>query len=374
MGNFSQYNDTGVSNMRNKTNYQLSIINYQFPRRGFTLVELLIVIAIIGVLMSMLIPAVNSVREAGRRTQCSNNLRNIALAIKRGEQQSLKFPSGGWGFTFVGDTDRGYGPKQPGSWAFTCLPDLEQEPLYKLASNGNSDLADGGQKNSEGKTKKEGARKTAMTPLKVFHCPTRRSVVGYPLKTSLSMNTTNINAGELVAKSDYAANCGSYNNNEQGTVPSSFDEGVKCDNGEKTWPSATGQAQTGIIFHRSRVTQAEISDGLSNTYLVGEKYIDPLKYESGEDLGDQKTLFSGYAADTHRSTYYGSDSDNLAPMQDIKDNKLANLHLRFGSAHSARLHMAMADGSVQTLSYTINPETHSYLGNRRDGKDVTLPE
>ena len=106
-------------------------------RRAFTLVELLVVITIIGILIALLLPAVQQAREAARRAQCSNNLKQASLAMLQHEEKYKFLPTGGWGWFWVGLPDRGMGKTQPGGWLYCILPFIEQQPLYDLGSDGD---------------------------------------------------------------------------------------------------------------------------------------------------------------------------------------------------------------------------------------------
>ena len=100
--------------------------------RGFTLVELLVVIAIIATLIGLLLPAVQSARESARKTACRNQVRQLALGCVNHLDARRSLPSGGWGSPFTAEPDRGSGPDQPGSWFYSLLPFIEQQTLADL--------------------------------------------------------------------------------------------------------------------------------------------------------------------------------------------------------------------------------------------------
>ena len=176
---------------------------------AFTLVELLVVITIIGILIALLLPAVQAAREAARQTQCRNNLKQLSLGMLAFEQANGHFPSAGWWFNWVGDPDRGTGKDQPGGWAYSILPHVEQLALYQLGADGNADAWT--------PTQLSGAAARLGTPLAMFNCPTRRQPLAYPCgyigpshsggKYTAGLGTNPVGA---VARSDYAACSGSH--------------------------------------------------------------------------------------------------------------------------------------------------------------------
>jgi prepilin-type N-terminal cleavage/methylation domain-containing protein len=135
-----------------------------FRRSGFTLIELLVVIAIIAILIALLVPAVQKVREAAARTQCTNNLKQMGLGMHMCHDANKVFPSGGWGWSWIGVPSRGTDISQPGGWLYNILPYVEQGNLR----NSPTGLATGGPF--------ENAMLNIMaTPLALFNCPSRRN-------------------------------------------------------------------------------------------------------------------------------------------------------------------------------------------------------
>jgi prepilin-type N-terminal cleavage/methylation domain-containing protein/prepilin-type processing-associated H-X9-DG protein len=348
-------------------------------RAAFTLVELLVVIAIIGILVALLLPAIQSAREAARRTHCKNNVKNIALGCLMHVDTYKEYPSGGWGLYYPADPNRGQGPRQPGSWQYNILPFVEENALHDLGKGLASASLDF----------HNAIIKLHTTPVPLFSCPTRR--VSRPITSSwtgiLSHNyLTGTAARTGVIKSDYAANTGdalvwagddppmkqpsSYTQADttmQWTVTNSCND--RRDKDFKT-------CQDGIMYYRSDVKVQQITDGTAHTYLVGEKAMDPLNYEgtnNGFNYGDNQDIYSGFEWDNHRVAWQAGADYAVDYYQPAQDRMGDDNWGRFGSAHSGGLNMAFCDGSIQTVSYNIDSTMHRWLAVRFDGQVTDNP-
>jgi prepilin-type N-terminal cleavage/methylation domain-containing protein/prepilin-type processing-associated H-X9-DG protein len=312
---------------------------------GFTLVELLVVIAIIGVLTALLLPAVQAARESARRLHCQNNLKQIGLAMLLHESTHGFFPSGGYGNNWTGDADRGVGWDQPGGWTYTILPFLEQQAVRDLGSDGDRDAITDPQK--------DGALKRDQTPIAAFVCPSRRNAIVYTRRYAVGY-VNGRHVGPTGAVLDYAVNAGSFQ--RQSVGPDVMNP--------PNWGPYAGPYKqcNGISYQRSRVTLKQIVDGISKTYLAGEKYLMPEYYETGQDLGDDAGIYDGGSHDTLRWTH--------APPS--ADTPQAQLYQIFGSTHSSASHYAFCDGSVNAVSYEVDAKIHEYLGNSRDQQVLDL--
>lgn len=330
--------------------------------RGFTLVELLVVIAIIGILVGLLLPAVQSARSAARRLQCQNYIKQMTLACLLHESAARHFPSAGWGWSWGGDPDRGFGKNQPGAWTYSILPFIEETSLHAMGSDGQPGVITAKQRHE--------TRIRTETPVEIFYCPSRRAAEAYPSwvlygePTGGPINGLEVTDG-LASKCDYAINGG----NELFValawgLPPTSDANMDDD-----W-IAPGQETNGMAFSRSEVRMKNVKDGTTHTLLIGEKFVEPSRYLT-TGHGDHHGAWAFYW-DTFR--YAGSFPDAV-PLRDTDNgnpNLLSEVNygavMRFGSAHASGFNAGMADGSVRTVEYDIDPRPYAAMGGRNDGQ------
>lgn len=327
-------------------------------RSAFTLVELLVVIAIIGILVALLLPAIQAAREAGRRTQCTNQLKQLVTGGLNHESVMRYYPTGGWGWSWVGDADRGYDQDQPGGWIYNILSFIEETSKHDLPKDGNPNL--------DTTPQLEGARSMLIDPITIINCPTRRSgIFPCPEKAFRFAYNSAPNAGRSIdlGRSDYAANAGHLSIGGGRSGPGSLQLQLDWYTINKTGlirpdenPDGTRKL-SGVSFQRSEVGVRHVTDGTSKTYFAGEKYLDTRSYLNGLDTGDNETWCTGYNNDNYRTTAF-------PPMQDRPQEDGS----RFGSAHNSVWHVAWCDGRVEAISYDIDPLVHLNNGNREDGQ------
>ena len=343
-----------IESERNSRCDAIHQVHGHHPSPGFTLVELLVVITIIGILIALLLPAVQAAREASRKLQCNNQLKQWRLACSQHEQANGFLPSGGWCYVWAGDPDRGFNRRQPGGWIYNILPYMEQEPLHDLGKG--MTLAN----------KKNQLAITAQSPLQILICPSRRQAIVYPMNPVYSQ--VNITPVSSTARTDYAANAGTpsgfYYFDPGGSDPAVVDAPGY------NWTAVLKNTNIydGVIFNISCLKMTQIEDGVSNTYLLGEKYLNPFHYVDGVTDTDNNPVYAGFDWDWQRCASYNSNQNRWnTPYQDTPG---VDDFLAFGSAHAIGLNMAFCDGSVQSISYSIDSETNRCLCNRRDGKSI----
>jgi prepilin-type N-terminal cleavage/methylation domain-containing protein len=334
-----------------------------FPRghgrdHGFTLVELLVVITIIAILIALLLPAVQAAREAARQIQCANNIKQIALSWHLHNQTFGKYPPGGWGYVWAPHPARGSGLDQPGFWGYTVLPYIEQQALHDLGSSVS-------RMDETSATLLNSNVQRLQTPLAAFHCPTRRRPTLYPVGTNYWFTQQPKLCGPLTAGSariDYAIN-GGWDWTGYGVGPGSLAEGDAWRQ-DQWFPNQWQNPRycRGIIYMHYQYAERDVTDGLSNTYCVGEKWMWYENYLLGNNVGDDQGPYMSDERDALRTAQYLPMPDWLPATGDGYSSWTA-----FGSAHANGFYMGFCDGSVRLISYSISLPTHQALACRNDG-------
>lgn len=345
---------------------------------GFTLVELLVVIAIIGILVALLLPAVQAAREAARRSQCKSQLKQLALGSINHHDVHGHFPTGGWGWGYVGDPDFGFGADQPGGWMFNVLPFIEEEALRELSGNGQRTDASGRRPD---RIQLEGAQKVAQATVTISNCPSKRAARLYPRNNGGGALRNAITPDDTV-KMDYAMNSGHCATQFPDGVyagpasyePTQFANWLRLAKQESEILVGDGSPKySGISFTLSKVTIAQISDGTSHTYMLGEKMVPSDEYETGTNAGDNETWCTGFNNDNYRATGRSNGTEMLLPAPD-SDTDIQFSSDRFGSAHAGVWLVAACDGSVHAMTYDLDWQVHRDLGNRADGNVRSLDD
>jgi len=291
--------------------------HYEVARQGFTLIELLVVIAIIAVLIALLLPAVQQAREAARRSQCKNNLKQFGLAFHNHHDTYQVLPSGGtaWWYhmTYTASGAPETAPRQlGGGWGFQVLPFIEGHLVW-MGGNATTNL--------------DKSIFAIRTPNRLFFCPSRRSVKTLP-PTGDWYTTPNSGQTYEHAPTDYAG-CNTEN--------------------------------TGAITQTTPQKLASLTDGTSNVILIGEKRMDTVHLENYQS-DDNEGYTAGWDHDTMRRS-------TIQPAVDSRNGSGWGEE-RFGSAHQGIFHVLLADGAVRGISYNINLTTFTHLGARSDGQTV----
>jgi prepilin-type N-terminal cleavage/methylation domain-containing protein/prepilin-type processing-associated H-X9-DG protein len=300
-------------------------------RSGFTLIELLVVIAIIAILIGLLLPAVQKVREAAARMKCSNNLKQLALAMHSYHDSNTVFPIGQYNDFYSND-----GPFIRGCWLIPILPFIEQQGLFANFESSNN--ANGWALFAANKTK----------VLPNVMCPSDPSS---PKTDTLDTNITTAGISEKQGMhTNYLACSGST-------------------------AYGSGKNLNGIFYVKSKTKITDVRDGTSNTLMLGEILVVADTNANNDQRGRYANSWEGNnwfstlnppnSTVSDRLGYQGISIPN-APITNVANNGTQNLSAR--STHSGGANFSLADGSVRFIQNNIDPLIYNQLGSRELGE------
>ncbi|MHC2069237.1 DUF1559 family PulG-like putative transporter [Bremerella sp. T1] len=324
--------------------------------KAFTLVELLVVIAIIGVLIALLLPAVQQAREAARRSQCINHLKQIGLAAHNHHDTFLKFPAALYnhndGYAGNNESDQ-IGP----NWAVKLLPFVEQTALHDLFEVNENQAA----------TADKWNRDVALPNGELARA---QEIPGYLCPSDAASKTPYNGVGGNWGRGNYAANggFGSWWNDGESHTPNGYGTALNSD---------------GAFTVNDGRNMSAVTDGTSNSVLVGEIRI-------GEVAGDQRGVWalgvSGSSVvnnfsrgDCHGPNDKNGNSDDVYDCQDFADGRggcwenCPNTQAVSRSQHPGVVNLVLIDGSVRSISETIDQPTWAMMHAIRDGVPYEKP-
>lgn len=331
---------------------------------GFTLVELLVVIAIIGVLVALLLPAIQAAREAARRTQCTNQMKQVGLAVLNLESSLKHFPSGGvrtWpSIEDYSENGKPFSPPKQGlSWAFQILPYLEQNAIHNISTT----------------------EQLEQTPMELYFCPSQRP----PMRSLLGRWL--IDYKSLTPGMDWAtfserivANRDSYNGMFQNGCRMSFGFWGTHSGGNSSPPKPVHELKDfvpfmGVIVRSSYFVQNDVAteldygplttiqridDGTSHTGMIAEKRL--RTDQLGDNYADDRGWSDGWDLDTVASSLCPPQPSGTVQLPGDAD------WITAGSSHPSGLNCVFAEGSVRYISYDIPLEIWHSIGHRSDGE------
>jgi prepilin-type N-terminal cleavage/methylation domain-containing protein len=311
-------------------------------RRGFTLIELLVVIAVIAILIALLLPAVQQAREAARRTQCKNNLKQLALALHNYHDTYGKFPPGNitkWGGdqAICNGGNGGMVTNADGRspWTVLILPYIDETPRYNNFNFSGS--FDGLTPDNAGSPATNRAQQ--LIPCTKFQCPSDPNA-----KSSLPNNDYYGVMGGDLGSTTY---CIATTSPTNGNAPIHM-----------FW--------NGILYNNSSVGIRDITDGTTNTFLLGETI---------NAVYDPTSIFTPTWASSARTQSGTSFLLNLAGAQNpINSTTYDARSCSFSSRHTGGAHFAIADGSIVFVGNSIDLSIYHSLGGRSDnGPSGGLP-
>ena len=392
------------------------LIKNQKSRRGFTLIELLVVIAIIAVLIALLLPAVQQAREAARRTQCKNNLKQLGLALHNYHDITVNvFPAGYIGLTQAGSSTPNTALLSGMGWMAMILPQIDQGNIYNTFSNGYPSFLTG--LSGLEVAPPAGVTTLVNSVIPAFKCPTD---VGLGVITTAAVNgTATISAPQNLGRSNYVGVCGidpgitatggpglgNPSANAVGvlTVTNSITIATGAGNtqfngivGGIGIYANTGTIQTGLSSLSVDVAQfggtfggqskkgiRDMTDGTSNTIVVGERYT-PQQSVTNNSSAASGIVCPGDATWVG-ATDYGSGAASTSSVVGISGQAAVlgeasngiNFGVSgtiprpattgFGSLHTGGCHFLMGDGTVKFISSNINLAILQNLSRTADG-------